>query len=171
MKQSMGAENRDANLKDIETLVLEKYVEEAAAAALEGLGRCKTEKDVWSAVEVRTKVFVLQCGLLTIHHFQVISALHRRFPTPFTQPLLSGLAQGLTPPGKAALAALPQDQREKDEGARVARQRPLLRVYAELALLGILADAPGRSGGETILKTIKDLVRAFIRGVWPIFWI
>ncbi|KIO28448.1 hypothetical protein M407DRAFT_71750 [Tulasnella calospora MUT 4182] len=139
MKQSMGAENRDANLKDIETLVLEKYVEEAAAAALEGLGRCKTEKDVWSAVEV-------------------ISALHRRFPTSFTPPLLSGLAQGLTPPAKATLAALPQDQREKDESARVARQRPLLRVYAELALVGILADAPGRSGGETILKTIKDLL-------------
>lgn len=54
----MGAENRDQNLKDIETLVLEKYVEEAAAAALEGLGRCKTEKDVWSAVEVRTEVWL-----------------------------------------------------------------------------------------------------------------
>lgn len=91
---------------------------------------------------------------------QVISALHRRFPTSFTPPLLSGLAQGLVPPAKATLNALPQDQREKDENARVSRQRPLLRVYAELALVGILFDAPGRSGGETILKTIKDLVSA-----------
>lgn len=48
----MGAETRDQNLKDIEGLVIEKYVEEVAAAVVEGIGRCKTEKDIWSAVEV-----------------------------------------------------------------------------------------------------------------------
>lgn len=39
------------------------------------------------------------------------------------------------------------------------RQRPLLRVCAELALVGIIKDAPGRSGGEWMMKTIRQLVR------------
>jgi hypothetical protein len=53
MRQSIGTENRDHILKDIETLSLEKYIDEIAGATVEGVGRCKTEKDVWSAVEVR----------------------------------------------------------------------------------------------------------------------
>ena len=53
MRQSLGADNNEQILKDIASLSLEKYVEELAGAAMEGLGRCKTEKDVWSAVEVR----------------------------------------------------------------------------------------------------------------------
>lgn len=53
MKQSLGTENHDQILKDIEGLSLEKYVDELAGAAIEGIARCKTEKDVWSAVEVR----------------------------------------------------------------------------------------------------------------------
>ena len=52
MRQSMAAENHSQILKDIETLSLEKYVDEIAGAAAEGIGRCKTEKDIWSAVEV-----------------------------------------------------------------------------------------------------------------------
>lgn len=39
-------------MKDIEALSLEKYVDEIAGAVIEGLGRCKTEKDVWGSVEV-----------------------------------------------------------------------------------------------------------------------
>lgn len=53
VRQSLGVENRDQLLKDIETLSLEKYVDELDVAALEGISRCKSEKDVWSAVEVR----------------------------------------------------------------------------------------------------------------------
>jgi regulator of nonsense transcripts 2 len=52
IRQSAGAENHDQLLKDIETLSLEKYVDEIAGAVVEGITRCKTEKDVWSAVEV-----------------------------------------------------------------------------------------------------------------------
>jgi hypothetical protein len=52
MKQSLALENRESNLKDIETLSLEKYVEEIASAAAEGILRCKTDRDIWSAVEV-----------------------------------------------------------------------------------------------------------------------
>jgi len=48
----MATDNRDQIMKEIESLSLEKYVDELAGAVVEGLGRCKTEKDVWSAVEV-----------------------------------------------------------------------------------------------------------------------
>jgi hypothetical protein len=44
-------------MKDIETLSLEKYVDEIAGAAVEGLARCKTERDIWGAVEVCCPLF------------------------------------------------------------------------------------------------------------------
>ena len=46
----MGIENRDQIIKDINSLTLQKYVNEIAVAG--EILRCKTEKDVWSAVEV-----------------------------------------------------------------------------------------------------------------------
>ena len=52
MRQSMGGDNRDQIFKDIDSLSLEKYIDEIAGAVVEGVTRCKTEKDVWSAVEV-----------------------------------------------------------------------------------------------------------------------
>ena len=58
MRQSLGAENRDQILKDIDTLSLEKYVDEIIGAAAEGILRCKTEKDVWSAVEVCNRLLL-----------------------------------------------------------------------------------------------------------------
>jgi regulator of nonsense transcripts 2 len=48
----MAADNRDQIMKDLESLSLEKYIDEIAGAVVEGIARCKTEKDVWSAVEV-----------------------------------------------------------------------------------------------------------------------
>jgi regulator of nonsense transcripts 2 len=53
MRQSMGTDNRDQIIKDTDALSLEKYIDEIAGASVEGIARCKTEKDVWSAVEVR----------------------------------------------------------------------------------------------------------------------
>ena len=58
IRQSLGIENRDQILKDIESLSLEKYVDEICGAAVEGMLKCKNEKDVWSAVEVRTHLFL-----------------------------------------------------------------------------------------------------------------
>ncbi|KAI0700874.1 ARM repeat-containing protein [Cytidiella melzeri] len=139
MRQSIGSENHNQILKDIESLSLEKYVDEISSAVVEGIGRCKTEKDVWSSVEI-------------------ISALHRRFPGTFTTGLVTALGAALTPPPKAALSSLAQDQRDKEDSSRVSRQRPVLRVCAELALVGIIKDAPGRSGGEWIMKVVKDLL-------------
>jgi regulator of nonsense transcripts 2 len=92
---------------------------------------------------------------------QVISALHRRFPTNFTPALIASLASALVPSNKAALAAMAPEQREKEEAARVARQRPTIRVCAELALVGVIRDGPSRSGGEWIMKVLRDLVCFF----------
>lgn len=55
MRQSVGLENRDQILKDVESLSLEKYVDEIVGAVAEGILRCKTEKDIWNAVEVRAR--------------------------------------------------------------------------------------------------------------------
>jgi len=85
--------------------------------------------------------------------------LHFRFPKTFTAPLLTSLLATLAPPSRASLAALSAEQRDKEESARIVRQRPALRVSSELALVGILRDGPNRSGAETIMKTLKDLVR------------
>lgn len=52
LRQSLGTDNNEQILKDISTLSLEKYVDELAGAVIEGIARCKTERDVWSAVEV-----------------------------------------------------------------------------------------------------------------------
>ncbi|KAI9453157.1 ARM repeat-containing protein [Lactarius psammicola] len=139
IRQSIGLDNRDQILKDIETLTLEKYIEEIAGAVPEGIVRCKFEKDVWSAAEV-------------------ISALHQRFPAKFTPALVTTLGGALAPPNKAALATIAPEQRDKEEAARVTRQRPVLRVCAELALVGVIRDAPGRSGGEWIMKALRDLL-------------
>ncbi|KAH9929303.1 ARM repeat-containing protein, partial [Amylocystis lapponica] len=139
IRQSLGTENRDQIIKDIDTLSLEKYVDEIAGAAVEGIVRCKTEKDVWSAVEI-------------------ISSLHRRFPKTFTPVLVPSLSAALAPPPRAVISALLPEQREKEDAARVSRQRPVLRVCAELALVGIIKDGPGRSGGEWIMKAVKELL-------------
>jgi regulator of nonsense transcripts 2 len=69
------------------------------------------------------------------------------------------MSTALNAPSRAALAALAPEQREKDDAARITRQRPILRVCAELALVGIIRDAPTRSGGEWIMKALKELVR------------
>ncbi|VDC06351.1 unnamed protein product [Peniophora sp. CBMAI 1063] len=139
MRQSIGADNRDTILKDVEQLALEKYIEEIAGAIPEGIARCKTDKDAWAATEV-------------------ISALHRRFPATFTPAIISSLGAALAPTPKAALAAMSPEQREKEEQARVTRQRPVLRVCSELALVGIIRDAPGRAGGEWIMRALRELL-------------
>ncbi|KAF9481528.1 ARM repeat-containing protein [Pholiota conissans] len=139
IRRSLAADNREQIMKDIESLSLEKYVDELAGAIIEGLGRCKTEKDVWGAVEV-------------------ISAMHRRFPKTFTPAFVSNLSAAISAPSRSALATLTPEQREKDDATRVTRQRPIVRVSSELALVGIIKDAPDRSGAEWIMKAMKDLL-------------
>jgi len=76
----------------------------------------------------------------------------------FTPALISSLSTALSAPSRAALAAMPAEQREKEDAARVSRQRPILRVCSELALVGIITDGQKRSGGEWIMKVLRELV-------------
>lgn len=85
--------------------------------------------------------------------------LHHRFPSLYTNPLITQFSSSLAAAPRAHLATLSPEQREKEETARVARQRPLLRICSELALVGIISDGAGKSGGEWIMKVLKELVR------------
>jgi len=69
---------------------------------------------------------------------QVISALHQRFGTAFTPPLAVNILRALAPANPAQLATLTPDQREKEESARLIRQRVFLRVTTELWLVNII---------------------------------
>ncbi|KAI5123948.1 hypothetical protein M0805_006362 [Coniferiporia weirii] len=139
MRQSLGTDNNEQIMKDVSSLSLEKYVDELAGAAVEGVARCKTEKDVWSAVEI-------------------VSALHRRFPKTFTPSINALFSSALAPPHRVPAPAMSPEQKEKEDIARVTRQRPALRVCAELALVGVIRDGPGKSGGEWVMKILKDLL-------------
>lgn len=89
---------------------------------------------------------------------KIISHLHRRFPKAFTPVLVSSLSAAIAPPSRASISSLTAEQREKEDSARVLRQRPVLRICSELALVGVIRDGPERSGGEWVMKAVKDLV-------------
>jgi len=65
----MALDNRDQIMKDIDSLSLEKYIDELVSAIIEGLGRCKTEKDVWGAVEVENSFVLFGIYLLVFRSF------------------------------------------------------------------------------------------------------
>ncbi|KAG5935732.1 hypothetical protein E4U60_002988 [Claviceps pazoutovae] len=107
-------------LQEIRTLSLHKYVSEIIAACYEGLCRLKSPGEIDAAVEI-------------------VSALHLRFgPTEFTEHLAWLLGKGMATPDKGALKTLAPEAREKEEKERIIRQRALLRVIAELWLVGVL---------------------------------
>jgi len=68
------------------------------------------------------------------------------------------MSSAISAPTRASLANLTPEQREKEDSSRVTRQRPIIRVSSELALVGIIKDAADRSGAEWIMKALKELV-------------
>jgi regulator of nonsense transcripts 2 len=68
------------------------------------------------------------------------------------------MSSAISAPNRASLTAMASEQREKEDTARIARQRPVLRVCSELALVGVIQDNPTRSGGDWIMKALKELV-------------
>ena len=68
----------------------------------------------------------------------MISALHQRFPDTFTLLLTYQLSKALVPPTKQYLATLTAEQKEKEESARLLKQRIYLRMATELWLVGVL---------------------------------
>ncbi|KAE8260849.1 hypothetical protein A4X13_0g100 [Tilletia indica] len=144
IKQGLGLENRDAAIKEIATLNLDKYVEEVVQMVPEGLSRCSSAKDYLAAAEVLT-------------------ALHKRFgPSALSVPLTDLLGSLLSPPSKAVLQAISAEQRERDEASRVQRQKGLLRVVAELALVQLVGGADKQrdqhASIDWLFRIIKDLL-------------
>lgn len=133
--RTFGPDNVDAILKDIDALSLEKYITELTDGFVEGLQRCKNEKDIWCAL-------------------QILCAIHRRFPDA----MVAAVQELLTPPPRPPKDAANNPQREKEDNERVVRQKAALRLCAELALLRIIQDGPGKSGAEWIMKTVKALL-------------
>jgi len=74
---------------------------------------------------------------------------------------VSSLSSAIAPPSKANINTLIPEQREKEDNARISRQRPVLRICSELALVGIIRDTPEKSGGEWVMKAVKELVSKF----------
>ncbi|CEP12054.1 hypothetical protein [Parasitella parasitica] len=118
-KTSLGTDMQSQLLNDINKLSLEKYISEIVSSVMEGLLKCKTSVDVAAGVEV-------------------VSALHQRFPDTFTLLLSYQLAKALQPPSKQYLAALSAEQKEKEEAARIVKQRTYLRIVCELWLANVL---------------------------------
>ncbi|EGG03325.1 uncharacterized protein MELLADRAFT_90304 [Melampsora larici-populina 98AG31] len=138
------SDNVQVLIKETQTISLDKYLSEISVAANDGLSKCKNASEIWGAVEV-------------------ISALHRRFPITFTQPFLQHFTAGLAVPNKQYLASLALDQRDREESARILRQRSLLRCLAEFDLVGLIhPSTAGKtiSEGETTFNTLKDLLTA-----------
>jgi hypothetical protein len=131
-----------------------------------GAGSCR------GAFAVRGLVVRLQRGRtisakLSIYSdpLQIISALHQRFPELFTPPFVASLLAALKPTISTAHSAAAADReiKEKEDSARVIKQRGLLRILGELEVVGIVSVAPkkGSEGGQTgevCWGVLKELV-------------
>jgi regulator of nonsense transcripts 2 len=118
LRTSLTSEFQTALLKDIQTTSLEKYLPEVISAVAEGLPKSK----------------IADSGAV----IEVISALHQRFRRDFTPKLTFALAKGLANPRADVLKGLSQEQRDREEKERLARQRTLLRIGVELWLVGVV---------------------------------
>ena len=120
-----------------------------------------------SGARLRFYTFLRFIFIWLIKEPQIISALHCRFPNSFTVTLVANLSSALSAPARTSLASLAPEQREKEDSARVTRQRPIIRVCSELALVGIITDAPDRSGAEWMMKAVKELVSSDPKVIIP----
>lgn len=151
VKQGNVGDAREMLLKEVQSLNLGKYLDELVPSIPELLWKCTQFKDRCTAVDI-------------------LSALHARFGgDEFTRPMLNAVAQELAPRPRSATSDTPAEQIQKEEAARVTRQRNLLRGATELALVR-LTDPGFRSGTKThgenedpgwdwLFKLHRDLVR------------
>lgn len=139
--------NTAALLKEIQGLSLEKYIDEAVGASIEGVGKCKNASEIHAAIEVFHSF--PSSGKRAHHEPQVVSALHQRFPDvygpKFGQQILTAI-----PYAPSTLAD--RDIREKEDSARIAKQRILIRVIGEAELVGVI-----KGNGDTTLAVLKEM--------------
>ncbi|WFD30650.1 mRNA decay protein [Malassezia sp. CBS 17886] len=149
LRQGNVHDVRESLLREAGVLNLDKYMDELIPSAVELLARSTTVRDRQAAVELMSALFVRFGG------------------RTFGEPLAGAVATQLAPANRAALQELPAEQREKEENARIARQRVLVRSAAELALTGIVRGAgdgddrsslDGASGHDWLFRRLRDLL-------------
>ncbi|TPX42303.1 hypothetical protein SeMB42_g00930 [Synchytrium endobioticum] len=133
IKTSLVADQVDALVKDIMSLKLEKYLSEIVAAIAEA--RFRTSADILAAVEI--------CSLL-----------HQRFKD-FTPELIPALVKQIGPP--PSTSNMSPEQKEREEAARVTKQRSIMRLLTELYFVGMVVDPPNAKDA-ILARMIKDLI-------------
>ncbi|EJT53100.1 hypothetical protein A1Q1_00107 [Trichosporon asahii var. asahii CBS 2479] len=109
-------------IKEIDGLVLTKYLEETVAAVIEGASKGRGDPEI-------------------------IVHLHKRLAPDFLPLLLPPLLAALAPAPPPAKDVSDKD-REKEDKDRIARQRPILRIVAELAMLMAWPEGASKGAGE-----------------------
>lgn len=149
----VNADQCKSILKDIETLSIEKYLSEVIASLSEALCKVYKSDDIVAAMDI-------------------VSAFHQRFTADFSPYLLVHILLQLATPIRSTQVG--NDLDEKEEAARIVRQRNLLRIVMECYLIGIFRNLRdcnkeivpdeilmkfGKSASEPIvIVVIKDLL-------------
>ncbi|KAJ2649188.1 mRNA decay protein [Coemansia sp. RSA 1250] len=141
-KTNLGQESAQL-VREVRMLKLEKYVSEIVPAVLEGMLKFKAGSEYVAGINV-------------------ISALHTRFPKQFTAELVGQMLRLLVPPSLNALNAMSAEQREREEQARLGRQKAVLRMLGEMFVSGLLwaIDTQPEGVGELDLAAAFALSRA-----------
>ena len=118
VRTGINSDQYKSILKDIETVSLEKYISEIITSLSEALFKVLRSDDILAAMEV-------------------VLALHQRFPTQLAPYLLINLLVGVANPIRAHQLVLNDQDREKEEIARISRQKNVLRLIGEFYIIGI----------------------------------
>jgi hypothetical protein len=135
LKTVINPETLPSLLADVAALKLEKYLSEVVASIAEC--RLRNTTEILAAVEL-------------------CSAIHQRY-ADFAAPLIALLVKQLGPPPVHALSSVPAEQREKEDAARISRQRSALRLLLELYLVRLFGDGDGKKEG-LVLSVVRDMV-------------
>ncbi|WVW79596.1 hypothetical protein I302_101565 [Kwoniella bestiolae CBS 10118] len=137
LKSSLLVGPAETLIKEIDGLTLTKYLEEIVAAVVEGSNK-KGDSEI--AVDI-------------------IVHLHTRLTPDFLplllQPLLSILSSPTTSNAPASKDA--EKDKEKEDKERLGRQRPVLRIVAELAMIGAWAEGQTKGASE-VGKVLKGFM-------------
>jgi hypothetical protein len=177
LRKQFTLEAREAILKDVEGLTLEKYAEEIVGACVEGIAGLGAKGDVFGVVEVRlpllSKLSLVRKRLYTQDMYssafvQILTALSSRLPhLTFLIPLFTQLLAFLSPPNVAALKALPAESRDREEKERITKQRGVLRVLAEAEACGLRLPAGSSAAAGGGKKVSKSAAAAAAAAVEP----
>nr|XP_018259411.1 uncharacterized protein I303_08339 [Kwoniella dejecticola CBS 10117]OBR81569.1 hypothetical protein I303_08339 [Kwoniella dejecticola CBS 10117] len=142
LKSSLLVGPSEALIKEIDGLTLTKYLEEIVAAVVEGATK---KGDTEIAVDV-------------------IVHLHTRLAPDFLPLLLQQLLAILATTGASNANAVPvtkdaEKDKEKEDKERLGRQRPVLRIVAELAMLGAWAEGATKGASE-----VGKILKGFMTG-------